>query len=286
MRIIDNENKNSYIVQTFKYFFDKGIYLVLLNLIPAAMLSFFISPSSAVYYLFEYDFVNSISLSDLLFNFFDAPLRLWYIGLVGLFLLIITIAISFGVIDRHMRIGDFTVSPKIVFYRLNYNITTSFVSILVVFCCLELLNLFTILFYSLWAKIFSSFGMWLSLSIISFLITEFFKVYIISHLILWPPFMLHAGLTPINALKNAWSNMSGKIFKTVVSTFAVVVPIDIVMVLIAFFVGNTVLRLIFDAISYSLIIPLAIIVMYVIFYDVMGIDRMDLNKEKRIITRW
>jgi len=288
MRIIYSTNKNFYIKASAKYFFDKGIYFMLLNLIPCLMIPFFISPSSSLYFLLSYDQVANSSLGTLLTLIFDAPLTYWYVGVIGIVLLIFTLSFTVGAIDRHMRIGDFTFSLKTLTFRLDNNILAVFLFCVIAFAFMEVLNIITVLFYFLWAKVFKNIVAWTIVSCVTCLITVFLTLYLVVHSILWPPFMLHAGLRPLDAYKKAWSSISGQIFKSILLVFISILPIDIVMIFTGIFCPSPQLRVILDAIAYVLVIPMFIINMYVIFYDVTGTERMDLNKEDehRIITRW
>ena len=270
---------------SLKYFAHKGIYLILINLIPAVLLPFALSPSASTYYLFAIKHLDTSSLGDLFRIMFDIPYSFWYIGLIGVALLIFTVAITFGVIDGHMRVGEFTVSPRMWKSRLNYNILTAIKSVIVAFISLEFYNIIATLLYYLWANVFSNTTMVLILSIITLVLMELGMIFTMSCFILWPPFMLHTGMRSGEALKTAWSSISGRLFKTVLGIVVAVLPIQAVMVVTAAFDLGGICRTVLDSISYAIIIPYYFVIMYNTFYEVTGTERMDLevNAHKRSI---
>ena len=111
MRVIDSTKNMNVFKATWKYFIDKGAYLLLISVAPSLFIPFLLSPSSTLYYLFEYKTINPQNFGDMYRQMRALPFSYWYLGLIGLALLVFSIAITFGVIDRHMRIGEFTVSP-------------------------------------------------------------------------------------------------------------------------------------------------------------------------------
>ncbi len=108
MRVKDSTKNLDCFKATWRYFGDKGVYLVLINLLPSLMIPFAMSPSVSMYYLFDMKTLNITSIASLFEYMWSVSYSFWYIGLIGSVLLALSAAITFGVIDRHMRIGEFT----------------------------------------------------------------------------------------------------------------------------------------------------------------------------------
>lgn len=161
MRVIDSTKNMNVFKATWKYFIDKGAYLLLISVAPSLFIPFLLSPSSTLYYLFEYKTINPQNFGDMYLQMRSLPFSYWYLGLIGLALLVFSIAITLGVIDRHMRIGEFTVSPSRVKNRLNYNILTALRFGITAFAAMELSNLLTSVLYYLWWVAFKSGATWL-----------------------------------------------------------------------------------------------------------------------------
>lgn len=282
MRVKDVSNNLDCFKATWRYFGDKGVYLMLINILPSLLLPFAVSPSVTMYYLFDMENLNVTSVASLIKYMWDMPFSFWYIGVIGAVLLMLTVAITFGVIDRHMRVGEFTVSPSRVKDRLNYNLITSVKFVIVAFISLEFFNLVATLLYYLWATVFSG-AVKIAFSVLTLAGMEICMVYTMSWFILWPPFMLHTGMRSSQAIKSAWGSMGGRLNKTAFSLLCVVIPFQLVMAITAFFETGAICRTILDALAYIVIIPYFFTLMYNMFYDVTGTERMDLQVKKKNI---
>lgn len=282
--IVKDSTKNfNCFKSTWRYFFDKGVYLILLNIAPTLLLAFLLSPSSTMYYLFDMNKMDATNLGSLFESMWNMPYSFWYIGIIGLVLLVITGSITFGVIDRDMRVGEFTVSPRYTKTRLNYNLLTGVKFVVVAVLSLEFYNVVTTVLYYLWANLFSSATTTMVFSVITLCVMELGMITTMSMFILWPPYMLHTGLKSFNAFKTAWSSMSGKTFQTIISIITVVLPIQIIMAVTAALDLGVICRTVLDGVSYAIVVPFYFILMYNIFYDVTGTERMDIvAKQKNI----
>ncbi len=282
--IVKDSTKNfNCFKSTWRYFADKGIYLILLNLVPTLMLTFLLSPSSTMYYLFNVDRVDATNLGALFGSMWDLPYSFWYIGIVGFVLLVFTGSVSFGVIDRHMRVGEFTVSPRYIKNRLNYNLLTSIRFVFVAVLSLLFYSVVTTVLYYLWANLFSNYATKMVFNVVTLCLMEIGMITTMSMFILWPPYMLHTGLKSVSAFKRAWSSMSGKTFQAIVAIITVVLPLQIIMAVTEAFDAGVICRTILDALSYAIVVPFYFTLMYNIFYDVTGTERMDLvQKQKNI----
>jgi len=282
--IVKDSTKNlNCFKDTWRYFADKGIYLILINLIPALLLPFALSPSVTMYYLFDMKTLDVTHIENLFGYMWDVPYSFWYIGIIGVVLLIFTAAITFGAIDRHMRVGEFTVSPRKIKTRLNYNVLTSIKFVVLAFISLEFFTIVATLLYFLWATIFKNIITAIVFSCITLIVMEFCMIFTMSWFLLWPPFMLHTGMKSSTAFKSAWSSMSGRLMKTAFSIAVIVVPIQLIMIITAACHLGVVCRTVLDGIAYAIIIPYYVTLMYNTFYEITGTERMDLEVKKKDI---
>ena len=283
MRVVDSTKNLNCFKATWRYFGDKGIYLVLINLLPTLLLPFVLSPSVTMYYLFDMKTIDTSSISALFSYMWSMPYSFWYIGIIGAVLLVFSAAITFGVIDRHMRVGEFTISPNRIKSRLNYNILTAIKFVIVAIASLEFFNIVATLLYYLWANVFADYAAKMVFSCCTLVIMELCMIFTMSWFILWPPFMLHTGMKTSAAFKTAWSSMSGRLFRTVFAILVIVVPLQIVMIITAACNLGDICRTVLDAISYAIIVPYYITLMYNTFYDITGTERMDIEAKKKNI---
>ena len=283
MRVKDSTKNLNCFKATWRYFGDKGIYLVLINLLPTLLLPFVLSPSVTMYYLFDMKTIDTSSISALFSYMWSMSYSFWYIGIIGAVLLVFSAAITFGVIDRHMRVGEFTISPNRVKSRLNYNILTAIKFVIVAIASLEFFNIVATLLYYLWANVFADYAAKMVFSCCTLIIMELSMIFTMSWFILWPPFMLHTGMKTSAAFKTAWGSMSGRLIRTVFAIFVVVVPLQIVMIITAACNLGDICRTVLDAISYAIIVPYYITLMYNTFYDITGTERMDIEAKKKDI---
>lgn len=280
MRVIDSTKNMNCFKATWKYFIDKGAYLALIFVAPSLFIPFLLSPTSTLYYLFKYDSINPQNFGDMYLDMRDLPFSYWYLGIIGLVLLVFAIAITLGVIDRHMRLGEFTVSPSRVKNRLNYNILTALRFGITAFAAMELSNLLTSVMYYLWWVAFKSRVTWLVFSILTLLVNQFVMLAVMSWLILWSPYCLHTGLSAKDAFVRAVDSMSGRVIRTALTLFSCVAPIELVMIITGALDAGVISQFLLDVISYLIVVPFYITLMYTVFYDVTGTERMDYVRKK------
>ncbi len=283
MRVKNSNTNNVCFKQTWKYFFEKGAYLMLMSVAPALLLPFLLSPSSTLYYLFDYEKINPSSFSDMYVAMRELPFSYWYLGLIGLALLVFFIAIMYGVIDAHMRIGVFTIAPDMVKTRLNFNLLTSLLFCLLAFCLFEIFNLLATVLYYLWWVTFKSRVTWLVFSSLTLVLMQFSMILIMSIVILWPPYCLHTGLPKKVALRQAVRSMSGRLANTFFTLLLCVLPVEICMIVTGTLECGVIAQVLLDAIAYLYVVPFYLTLMYNLFYEVTGTERLDLEKKKKDI---
>lgn len=263
---------------TLKYFFDKGPQLVLLAIVPSLLSALLLSPSASLYYLMQYNDVHGETFAELYKDMHFLPFEFYWLGIIGLVLYFFVLALMFGTVDRHMRIGEFTISFRRAKTRLNYNFLTALKFGLTIGVVFELCDVLVTVLYYLWAAVFGSGAAWLVFSVFSWLAVSALLLYTAAAVMLWPPFMLHTGLKSLDAFRMGWRHMSGRILKSMLTLLIVVVPIQAVMIIVGAITDNTVARVILDGLSFALVLPYYVILMYNTFYDVTGTERMDLQK--------
>lgn len=281
MRVKFNERNTGCYKNSIKYFFDKGAYLMLILIAPSLLLPFLISTSSTLYYLFDYQTINPTSLWDMFLSVMELPYSFWYLGIVGFVLLVVCVAISYGVIDRHMRLGEFTIAPSKVKRRLNFNLLTALRCCSLTFLAFELFNVLTTVVYYLWWVMFESRVTWLVFSIFTQILGQFAMFSLSALTILWCPYSLHTGLKGRDALRLAVNSMSGRHLRTMFMLMLVVLPVEICMIVTGALHCGVVAEVILDAIAYLYIVPFYFVLSYNIFYDVTGTERMDLAKKEK-----
>lgn len=263
---------------TLKYFFDKGPQLVLLAIVPSLLSALLLSPSASLYYLMQYKDVHGANFAELYKDMHFLPFEFFWLGIIGLVLYFFVLALLFGIVDRHMRIGEFTVSFRRAKTRLNYNFLTALKFGLAVGIVFEAGDVLVSVLYYLWAVVFGSGAAWLVFSVFSWLAVSALLLYAASAVLLWPPFMLHTGLKSPDAFKMGWRHMSGRILKSMLTLLIVVVPIQVVMIIVGALTDSVVARVILDGLSFAIVLPYYVTLMYNTFYDVTGTERMDLQK--------
>lgn len=281
MRVRLTERNTGCYKNSIKYFFDKGVYLMLILIAPSLLLPFLISTSSTLYYLFDYQTINPTSIWDMFVTIMELPYSFWYLGIIGFVLLVLCVAIIYGVIDRHMRLGEFTIAPDKLKTRLNFNILSALRCCLLTFLAFEIFNVLTTILYYLWWVMFDSRVTWLVFSIFTQILGQLAMFYLSALTILWCPYSLHTGLKSKDALRQAISSMSGRLMRTKFMLMLVVLPVEICMIVTGALHCGVVAEVLLDAIAYLYIVPFYFVLSYNIFYDVTGTERMDLVKKEK-----
>lgn len=193
--------------------------------------------------------------------------------------MVLSVAILFGTIDRHMRIGEFTVSFRRAKTRLNYNVLTALKFTIATTVIVEFGNLAITLAYYAYAMIIGEGVVWLVLSTITMCVFGFLGLTMLGAIMLWSPFMLHTGLKTSEAFKMGWRQMSGKTKYTVAVMISGILPFLIAMLITGLFNTGEIVRVVLDGVMFTAVIPLYMSMSYVVFYDVTGTERMDLETQ-------
>lgn len=270
----------SHFKSSWKYIFSKGMIFALILLIPAVFLPFIVSPSSLFESLLSFKLQNPDGYTDMFLSMFFDYKSIW-IGIIGLLIEIFSTAIVFGAIDRHMRTGQLNLSFRRANVRLNFNIITAVRFVLVMTITFLIYLFLNLLFFMLWATISKSYATFYLLCGISLVLLSLLYAILLAIIILWPPFMLHTGLTSGNAFRMSFAQINGHIMKIAFNIILLALPFYIVMLLNAIFGWSVYVGYAFDVLLILLIYHFYIILMYTIFYDVTGLERMDQQGTKK-----
>lgn len=266
-----------YFKDTYKYFFDKGPYLVLLAIVPSLLLPFLLSPSDALYALINYQDLTVGSFPDFYVQMHDLPFPFFWVGIIGSVLFIFVVAVMFGMIDRHMRVGEFSLSFNRAKTRLNYNIITSLKVVGAAVIVFGIVSVLTTTLYYLWLVAFGPGEIWLVFSLITFLLMSALLLYVMCIFLLWAPIMLHTGLNTRDALRMGMRQMSGKTGYAMLTTLVAILPFQLIMLITGILNCGVIVSVLLDGIAYAILTSIYVILMYNIFYDVTGTERMDLQ---------
>lgn len=271
-----------YFKSTWKYFFSKGMLYMLLMVVPSFLIPFILSPSSLLDILTHMQLQDPNGYMHLFLRLFGFDYRYIWVGVIGLFLAVFLTAILFGAIDRHMRTGDFTLSIKRINVRMNYNISTAFRFVMAMFFLYLVFEVLCLLFFILWATVAKTYTSFYVLCFFALFIIGILLTIAVSIMILWPPFMLHTGLTSGNAFRMSFAQIKGSITKIAMNIIFLFLPFYVIMLLNSLFDWSFIIGYVFDALSVLLVYMFYIILMYTIFYDVTGLERMDQIKKRKI----
>ncbi len=263
---------------SLKYFLDKGIYIVLIFLVPALLLPMLFSPSCDIYLFATYDTVDLSSFSAIYLALRQLPLGLYYIGAIGFVLACLMMAILFGIIDRHMRVGDFSLLKSNMPNILNSNILTASIFVLLTIVLYEFVSVVKVAFYLLWAVLFGNSVTWLVFAIITFALLSVLIIVVMSALVLFPAYMSHTGLRFFSAIRVGASQLGSDFWDVLLSFVSFGVIVILIQSLSVGLGGGVVARSIIDGLAIAIFVPFFVVLMHTIFYKVNGTERGDLIK--------
>ena len=98
--------------------------------------------------------------------------------------------------------------------------------------------------------------------------------------------MLHTGLRSYDAFRMGWRQMSGRMISASLALFFVLMPAVVVTVIVGALTESVLWRVITDGVIYSVVLSFYVVLMYTVFYDVTGTERMDLQKIDIWSKKW
>lgn len=261
--------------KAFNYANSKLFYLLIFSVLPAAFCSACFPISKIINFVCRYNGTPVIGFKDI-FAFSSHILdKWWWIPFAMFLFAVLSFCMLFGAIDRHMRIGHFTVSFKSFGSRANYNFVSVTQFALLVTVCFLLDQLLFTCFSAVAVKLWTGVRLTVALAVIAciaFVGLEFG----VSLLVLWVPTMMHTGLKSGAAFGLSVKQL-GRDYWSVAGSLTCVSAAGLV-----FFVLNGLLELrlgvLLDMVYYSFIVVYYIVVSFTLFFEKNGIERLDLKK--------
>ncbi len=263
---------------TLKYLKKKGLPLFLIALVPSVLMSFMISPASMMYFFSIFHRLPAYDFSTMALKIFGFDNPFWWLGIVGILLFVFFLALMFGIIDRHMRVGEFSLSPKLLFSRLNFNFMTALKFAFFALLIFEIYNLLNLAFCLLWAQSFdNSFTAAMLFSIITFFVLSFILLFSFTSVIMWPPFQLHLGMSTFQSMKMAVRQNGENAIRIGFIMLLFLMPFAFIMIPAAKLNWPFWARIILDSLSLATAVTVYITMMYITFFEVTGTERVDLQ---------
>ncbi len=135
-----------YLIDAVKYSTKNSIKLFVFALMPAFFVGGLLSPYALSNFYAQYPHMvvnNYTSVFSAFFNFNLPNVVLWILGFI---LLAISLSVTFGLIERHMRTGKFTLSESTTLFNNNILIVLAYMAILAVIYFVGTLLISIILF--------------------------------------------------------------------------------------------------------------------------------------------
>ncbi|HPD02622.1 MAG: hypothetical protein ACOYIN_05105 [Christensenellales bacterium] len=270
-----------YLKLTFKYTNSKFIYFFLIVLVPAVLMSFLIAPSASIDFVCRYFSHDRSSFRAIYLFLTGTNVKYIYLGVIGLAAMALSVSVLFGAVYRHMLTGEFDISPKRIFTRLNYNYLTAVKLLFLAGAIFELFTLLNAATFYLWAVLFVP-KVALAFSVISLAGFYVLALLCFSIIILWAPNMLHTGYSTGRALSEAVQIIRGNNFKIASALgLASLLPLFFMVIFSVFelkIMGLSLLRVV-DSFCYLFLVIYYIILMYTAFFDLTGTDRADFGRK-------
>ena len=264
---------------TWKYLFGKGANALWIMAIPAVLIPFIYSPSASIYFIFKHDLQEVETFKSIYLSMNIIPFKdLFWIGLIGLVLFIFALAILMDLIDRHMRVGKFTLNAQAINSQLNFNFLLALEFTILGVVILELVNVLEVSLFYLWTKVLHTQEAWTAVCFVTYGITSLIQIFLFSLVCLWPAYKLHMGYSSLEAFKESIKMTAASFWEIVLTLISMMLPINIITGVIGALDLHIAVRIVADVVEMTLIVPFYIVLMYTLFYEVTGLERMDLTK--------
>lgn len=86
-----------------------------------------------------------------------------------------------------------------------------------------------------------------------------------------------------DAFKQATKSISGRVIPTMLNVILAILPVEIAMIITGALGAGVVAQFILDVIAYLYVVPFYLVLMYTLFYDVTGTERVDLERKEQSI---
>jgi hypothetical protein len=210
----------------------------------------------------------------------------YWIGWVIFALVLSTLSISilYGALDRHMRVGDFTLTRAVIEKRLNFNLVTALKFVITSYITvITAIVLLTALVF-MYVNIMPLTAAWV-FTVLTCILLMFCVILVFAIILVWPPYMLHTGLSSSKAFALSVTKTSKKLLQLSAPIIAPAVPIITAMMVNSML--NLKLDVILDTIMYVMLNCFYLVFVYTYFFEIEGKERADINKrsylEKNLI---
>ena len=270
-----------YLGMTFKYIFKNFIFIFFFALIP----SFFFAMSTDIHNIgavadnivtgeFDLSFVQ-------LFNFFSLfSLKRWPFALAAFVLTLLFMAMLLSMMEKHMRVGS--CSFRDLFKRIDYNLGSTFFILLLALIAYEFWALVTAGLCSLVVLIVTNglarciLGIALACGMMVLL------CYLVSLFLLWLPCRQITGYSFMDSLSYSSQISTGKrgnIFLAVLIPYLSCSLLQGIVVTVSAFADMRPVVFLCIEIIYIFVFLYYNVLMYVLFFDANGEERLDLKKK-------
>lgn len=270
-----------YIRMTLGYVKRNALELLLFSLAPSLLYALVIDPTKIFRFFLRAGNDDFVSFQSVFLAFNDIRNPWWILLLIGVVVLAsIPTGAMVAATERKMKYGDrLKPSVKSFFRSVNDCYIPTFVSVLCLMACFQLIILLMCVFVFLWLKL--PYAAALTLSVTTAIVFGLICVFLASFATLCVPNMTVKGFSFFKAVKQSFIDTSGHIWRFFVALglplLVALVPMCLVSVFE--FKGAFVLRFVFAWAFFLLAHIYYFPLMYVSFFDVEEMEREDLKKE-------
>lgn len=256
-----------------QYAFKKKTALVLFltAIVPSMIAGVFLTPFSEVSVFSNPDKFRNMNFMEIYWRASGYGTGNWFLPLLSLVLFTMMVTLLVATVDRHMRIGDLRFRNPL--RRLNENIWVVipvFVAFLLIKEVFDIaLSLMIYLCLGLDATLFTP------ILALCYLIAYFGFSVVIALLVNWVPHSFDTGLSAPKSLASS-VKLCGTHHMSIALAIFIGIVIISTMMSFAIMAGELV-RILLSALSYYSLSIYFVVMMYVVYYDITGIEREDIN---------
>jgi len=264
-----------YFKLTIEYLRKNFFRLFLLVLLPATVLGLFCEPASMPVLLKQIGASGETMTFGEIYGNTTTFYQAWWQIVLIIIVPVFGISAMAGVIDRDVKIGEFTFRK--IHIRVNENFWMATTVVIIVIIILELAQLMLAALIGLWLTVLPlSTGLilsWISVALIYFLAMCVFTTGA-----MWIPHTLNTGYSPLRALFDAIRQTRDHFWALFAGAILSMLP----LLVIVFVEGLLALGItqIVVGVCYGLLIIYYASFIFVTYYDIEGLEREDLNKIK------
>ncbi len=267
-----------YMNSSFRYIGRHFLRMLLYFIVPAVVLGVANSPVSLIRLLTQSDFGDSLGFDEVFFGASDLT-EGWKIALVavGFVLYVIFAAAAVGSVQHKMRYGEFyPISVRRFFRKVNANAISVTLGMIALMLMVELLGFFVSVFVFFWSQVMPGTAA-LAMSAVTVVIGATCFMICATLFVFVIPNMTVKGYGFFTAIKRSVPAACANFGKLLAS---VVIPVIIAYIppCLAYGFDVPVLKQITDILFYLFAFIYYHVLMYVAFFDVEDIERVDLKK--------